>query len=561
MEWLDDLAAALPAAREDEPPELRRRIVAELRDHLHAAFQRELLLTADAGQARCNVLARFGDPARLARKLWFEAMWEKIMSQRLMLAAMVVVVLVSVGSMGLTWFVVAQAGQVNQALLEQNRSANEALLAKLAALNNAGENPGKSMEWNSLKVRLVFEKPGGAPAADVRMALQGHILAAGSATAMARATDGDGIADFGLVRPGQYGVLHFQMPWGESIEGCQPGLGMVLGFGGQSVTVLPGEPQTLEIVCPSKPQETEIGIAVDWPNDLASQRLWLVCDLIRSPREVGGQTWSPSDEDAPQYVVVDPSGQLANPDMRFFGDDPGRRSSSIFDGEGQQGIWIEEESRSYVGKSKSYVDAPGIYQYLKPDSRGKTYGYNYKDVPAHIWLPKTATASRLKLPAGTYSVKHVAIGGDSETAEKSLPDDVLHPVFLGGITIDNEDRGGVQLLYPNEQRAEAHRRKRGTAKTEISRFEAVAGRVNEWRLSLPESLSELLRTPKPKADVEAASGDPNEDQPPAPSPRARRVTANADPESLPDLDEPALPLSDPRAKPETESELDDPVEN
>src|SRR5579872_6354763 len=125
MEWLDDLTAALPAPREDEPPDLRRRIIAELRDHLHAALQRELLLTGNAEQAHQNVLARFGDPARLARKLWFDAMWEKIMTQRWMLAALVVMVLISVGSMGLTWFLVVQAGQVNQALLEQSRMANE----------------------------------------------------------------------------------------------------------------------------------------------------------------------------------------------------------------------------------------------------------------------------------------------------------------------------------------------------------------------------------------------------------------------------------------------------
>jgi len=92
MEPLDDLAAALPAPREDEPPDLRRKILAELRDHLHTAIQRELLLIGDAEQAQQNVLSRFGDPARLARKLWYDAMWEKIMSQRMMLAALVLVV-------------------------------------------------------------------------------------------------------------------------------------------------------------------------------------------------------------------------------------------------------------------------------------------------------------------------------------------------------------------------------------------------------------------------------------------------------------------------------------
>jgi hypothetical protein len=561
MEWLDDLAAALPAPREDEPPELRRRIVAELRDHLHAAFQRELLLTPDAVQAQRNVLARFGDPVRLARKLWFEAMWEKIMSQRLMLAAMAVVVLVSVGSMGLTWFVIVQAGQVNQALLEQNRAANEALLAKLATLGNTDGKHEKTMEWNSLKVRLVFEKSGGAPAAGVQTALQGQILAAGSATGMVRTTGADGVADFGLVRPGQY-LLDFQMPWGESIESSQSGLGISIGFSGQLVTVLPGEPQTLEIVCPSKPQETEIGLAVDWPDDLARRRLWLVCDLVRSPRKVGGQTWSQSSENASSYVVVDPSGQLASPDMQPFGDGSRRGSISIFDEEGQKRFWQEEELRTYVGASKSFVDAPGIYHYLTPDSRGNV-GWHNEKVPARIWLPKTGVAPRLMLPSGTYTVKHVAIGGDSDTAEESLPDDVLHPIFLGGVTIGTTDEGGIQLLYPDEPLAQARRRQRGKPKTEIPRFEAAGGRVNEWRLSLPEPLVDLLRTPRPKADVEAASRSLNWPQPAVSGPRAaRRVAANTELDTLPDLDLPANPpLPDQQAQPLTEIEADPPLDN
>ncbi len=87
MNWLDNIAAELPAPRVDEPPELRRRIVAEIADHLQLAFVRELHLTRDETKAREKVLARFGDPRRIARKLWFEAMQETIMSQRLMLAS------------------------------------------------------------------------------------------------------------------------------------------------------------------------------------------------------------------------------------------------------------------------------------------------------------------------------------------------------------------------------------------------------------------------------------------------------------------------------------------
>lgn len=547
MEWLDDLAAALPAPRPDEPADLRRRIVAELRDHLHAAFQRELLLTANAELAQRNVVARFGDPARLARKLWYEAMWEKIMSQRLMLVAMAVVVLVSAGSMGLTWFVVVQAGQVNQVLLEQNRAANEAMLAKLTALNNTGSSPVKSMEWTSLKVRLSTEKPGGAPVGEIPLTLQGQILAVGSTTSMVRTTNADGIAEFGFVRPGQY-ILDFEMPWGDSMESSQSNSILTIGFSGQLLTVLPGDPQTVEIICPTKPEEAEIRVTVDWPSDLAGRGLWLVCDFVGSPRELGGQKWSQKGVNAARYVVVDPSGQMANPDMRPFGDDSTRDNPSFFREDGQTGFYIEEELRHYVGASKSFVDSPGIYRYLKPDSRGITSGYNYggdENARARLWLPKTTAGTRLKWPAGTYKIAHFAVGGKSDKDEtsddKALPDDVLHPVFLGGISIDMESGKALNPLYPNEASAHAVPRKRGTGKPVTTRFTAEPGRVNEWQLSLPEPLINILQLPL--AEIEAAANENRSRFQPQVSPAGVAPAAGIKPvaEDSPDDDDSSMP--------------------
>lgn len=549
MESLDDFAAALPAPREDEPPDLRRKIIAELRDHLHSAMQRELLLTGTAGQAQHNVLSRFGDPARLARKLWYDAMWEKIMTQRMMLVALVLVVLVSIGSTGLTWFLVVQAGQVNQALLEQNRAANEVMLAKLTVLGNAGRTSGKSMEWNSLKVRLSFEKSGGVPAAGFIVGLQGHLLDTGSNTSLARTTGPDGVADFELVRPGQH-MLGVQTPWGESIATMNIYGGM--GFEGNVVTVLPGEPQTVEIVCPSKPEETEITIAVDWPSDLAGQPLWLVCDFVRSPREVGGQSWSRNDDDGPRIVVVDPSGKLTTNDIPGSVDTRGRSSRSTFmffrDGES---FYADRNKvmRSYVEASSSDADSPGIYRFIGPEAARP---WTPDVVPPHIWLPKSAAVSRLKWPAGKYSVSHFAVGSETVTGEESLPDDLLHPVFLGGIAMEMEYGGGVRLLYPDEKHASARRRNRREGKIEIPKFEAVAGRLNEWRLSLPQPLVDLLNEPPVKSETDADApfaypADPV-DNPTAPR-RARRARPQSEYDTPADEDNLRWRPKAPRATP------------
>jgi len=507
MEWLDDLSVALPAPRDDEPPDLRRKIVAELRDHLHAAMRRELLLTGNAEQARQNVLARFGDPARLACKLWYEAMWERIMTQRLTLVALVAVVLVSIASMGLTWFLALQAGQVNQALLEQNRAANELMLAKLAALGNAGGNAGKSMEWNSLKVRLSLEEPGGPPAVGFKVDLLGQVFDAGSSTSLDRTTGPDGVADFGLVRPGQY-LFDVETPWGESIDSGD--------MHGRLVTVLPGEPQTLEIACPSSLEETEITMAVDWPNDLVGQPLWLVCDFVRSPRDVGGQLWARNDDHGPRYIAVDPTGQLTTNDTQGSGDERNRSNRSKFtffrDGES---FYVDRDKvmRSYVEDSRSEADSPGIYLYNEPVSSRYAAPRIGAAMPPHIWLSKSAAVSRLKWPVGTYRVAHFAVGCEAETGEATLPEDLLHPVFLGGIAFSvgsgfDDDQVAVRLLYPTDERASARHRNRRAARPTIPRFEAVAGRLNEWRLTLPESLVELLTEPKAEPEAEAPVENP-----------------------------------------------------
>src|ERR1700761_5414983 len=81
-----ELLAALPEPRQDEPASLRIDIVDELSDHLHCAFRREVLRDGDEAAARRRTLDRFGDPKQLARRLWWQAMWSRIMKQRIVSA-------------------------------------------------------------------------------------------------------------------------------------------------------------------------------------------------------------------------------------------------------------------------------------------------------------------------------------------------------------------------------------------------------------------------------------------------------------------------------------------
>src|SRR5690349_11665903 len=81
-----ELLANLPEPRNDEPASLRVDIADELTDHLVCAFRREVLRDGDEAAARRRTLDRFGDPKRLARQLWRQAMWSRIMRQRIVSA-------------------------------------------------------------------------------------------------------------------------------------------------------------------------------------------------------------------------------------------------------------------------------------------------------------------------------------------------------------------------------------------------------------------------------------------------------------------------------------------
>ncbi|HVX13601.1 MAG TPA: hypothetical protein VHC22_20625 [Pirellulales bacterium] len=511
MEWHDDLARALPRPREDEPRDLRRRILAELRDHLHTAMQRELLLTGDTAQARHNVLARFGDPARIARKLWFDAMWEKIMMQRGMLVALGMLVLVSAASMGLTWRMVVQAGQVNRELLEQSRAMNESILARLQAMGNAAPEAAKSAEWNSLKLQFTWDTADGVPAEGIVVRLQGALFDGGAAAELVRISGQDGVADFGLIRTGQH-RLQIETPRGESIDDAISGL---LEFDGQLVTILPGAPRTLNIVCPSQPKETEISVAVDWPEKLAGRPLWLVCDFVEHSRQVGGHQWARSGR-SPQFVVVDPAGKLMNPEMRRL-EDGAPSGSRFFSAIGS--LMREEETRLFIAQEKSFVEGPGIFRFEKPVDGPQWIGERASACLPYIWLPRTDAVSRFKWPAGSYSIAHLVVGGEPESRDESLPDELLHPQFLGGIDL-TADFGHSSLIYASADQASTVRRKRREAKSDVYEFTAVPDRPNEWRISIPSQLVELLTEPVTADHFGAPpvleSETPNDAPPPLP---------------------------------------------
>lgn len=200
----NDLPARLPPLRDDEPPSLRQDILDELADHLACAERRELLATNDAAQARQRVLDKFGDPREVARKLWWQAMWSRIMSQRWLLGAMSVLIVIC---LCLTGTVLWQMQQQRAAMIDQQRLIAETL-ERMAALSEAKANeasqPPPAPAPSSIKVRMTLDKPDGPPAVGCFVSLRR--LGVDKDFGPEVRSDEQGIVDFGYFEPAKYSI-------------------------------------------------------------------------------------------------------------------------------------------------------------------------------------------------------------------------------------------------------------------------------------------------------------------------------------------------------------------
>ena len=146
MDLHDVLFTDFPAPRDDEQGGLRDDILDELADHLACSYRRELMRGADTATARQRVLERFGDPAALARRLWFDAKKAKIM-----------------------------------------------------AMSKSVNSP-RSPDWIPVSFELTQDTPDGPAAVGVQASLgRGN-----QGSAIQRVSDDKGAIDFGVVQPGDW---------------------------------------------------------------------------------------------------------------------------------------------------------------------------------------------------------------------------------------------------------------------------------------------------------------------------------------------------------------------
>ncbi len=279
-----EITTRLPPLREDEPTSLRQDIVDEILDHLQCGLRRELLIQGgDEASAKERVLSRFGDPREIARKLWFQAMWSKIMSQRIAVGSALfsmVVCAVLVGMMG--WMLHQQ--QLSAALQQK---ANAELMERIVGLIK----PAQPVETSSdsepqkshLQVKVTIDTQDGPPASRCTLTVKkqpelGWPVSNGG-DAQQFTLDPSGMADCGLTEPGRFEVT-IRTQFNELAT---------------STFTIPSHQDHLEhVVVPGKmPELTKVVFRVDdLPDDLDLSSLGLVMRLRpRGSRTVAGRAW------------------------------------------------------------------------------------------------------------------------------------------------------------------------------------------------------------------------------------------------------------------------------
>ena len=299
MAWPELSVDDFPPRRDDEPSSLRQEIIDELSDHFACALNRELHKNPDEQLARKRVLEQFGDPIKVARQLWLDAMKEKIMSQRIMTGVSVVMAVCGFIVVGLVWSMMKESQAFNTRMMAQlaeiasrpqpviPAERDQKILEQLKALKEEQQAAANASSegMNQISFQLVQDSKDRKPA----VGFTGTLTKSGDrleAFTLKASSNAEGILDFGKLPWGSY-YLNLNSPWGE--------------YYSQSVSVIPGRNLEQKIICPAAaPAEIPVQFQVDWPAEINAADLMLICDFrsvsggdqqMESSRLIEGETW------------------------------------------------------------------------------------------------------------------------------------------------------------------------------------------------------------------------------------------------------------------------------
>ncbi|QDT44346.1 hypothetical protein Pan241w_44550 [Gimesia alba] len=467
MTWPEISIDDFPPERDDEPSSLRQDIIDELSDHFACALNRELLKNPDEQTAKQRVLNQFGDPIKIARQLWLEAMQEKIMSQRIMTGVSVVMALCGFIVVGLVWSMMKESQDFNARMMAQmaeiadrpepvtTDAVNQQILKQLEQLNqNRTVEPDTvSVGMNQLSFQLVADDNDEKPPNKYVGTLT-KIGDRSETFTLEAVSNGKGVLDYGKLPWGKY-QLTLKSPWGE--------------YHHQSVTVIPGRDTTQKIICPTEiPEVVSVRFHLDWPDGINTEDWFLICDFrnssdgnrqVESSRLIHGEKWIYR-----QNWTEDKSGVYLINNENMIGVCPVNKDGEYEDIDLKQ-LALSSSTRMRQGKHV----LPDLMLFQKKDLQNLA---QMNRIPAFQSLNKSRTA------AGSYSLQYRAMVGGATRFGGIEGNSFLiipfqnHPPPWTQVKVRPE---GGHTLYAS-----------GLELSKRLEFTAIKGEKNLWKIKLPD---------------------------------------------------------------------------
>ncbi len=416
MSWHEAISGQLPPPHEEESRDLRRDILDELADHLDCAMQRESLRTDDEQTARRNVLARFGDPARLACRLWLDAMKGTIMNQRILIGTNILLAAIVIAM-----FVIV--------LMQMQRAQTfqEAMIARLATMTagTAGQSgearpTGASLDpaalsWPSARVRI---EGGNAP---FELRFYGEPYNTGEKITLTEQNDG-GETVFGPIRPGQYS-LTVTDDYGASHQ--------------RSVVVPPGGEHEVVVDAPKwQPQPTQTRVRLDLPHNLSERLDITAVFLLDAQLDWTGDQWS----HGRAGLVVNLHGRAASPEIATGWQDV-RGGAASTPGNSRPRLYTARPGMSYV----SWLDVKDfdLQERVTLDS---SLHYRCDGFTLFHRVPEGQRGRRhlghLSIPQEVFIAADAIASGDVQLSAL-LPDEVVEQLVALAEELEAEDADAV----------------------------------------------------------------------------------------------------------------------
>jgi len=283
-------------------------------------------------------------------------MKERIMLQRAVVAACLLVMLICVGFTGFAWVqmnraraaaevdrarAAVEAALASRRMVEafaESQATNKDLLSQIREVSETLRNR-RSTDWNPLRLKLSQRSADGPPVAGATVYLKR--LGEDPGTKITRTSDASGIADFGLVQPGNY-RCQLRISWDGGWEN-----GLV------QINVQPGSELLKTVICPTTPPDrAPVAVRCQWPPDLEAQNVVLYAEFVHHGWELEpGVTWEPVVVESPELQApgagaAQTARQSGSAGMsQSWGGSPAR---AFLCGPARERLWTKETRGVYV---------------------------------------------------------------------------------------------------------------------------------------------------------------------------------------------------------------------